>query len=118
MSLEEESLEEPFFEDKERGLKFIPNPRDPGAYHIMVKGKYHIYLHHGWEELAGHDVTTKRVGYAFQDASGGNAGYILRENGLDFRDLHLALLKLRIKEIERDDELLSRAYNEISGRVR
>lgn len=94
----------PFFEDKEKGIKFIPNPRDEGAYQVVIGDKGHFYLPDGMVRDLSHPLVSteeleRKLGWYDPTIP-----IILKDNYLTYKDLHIAILAAFFKS-------KSKAYN-------
>jgi hypothetical protein len=99
-----ESLEERvFYEDKERGIKFVQYPKDIGSYHVFI-GEDNFYIPDGViSDLASQKTETSDIRDSFQ-AMNPNIRYILEKNNITYQDIHIALLKVKIQELEEQIE--------------
>lgn len=90
----------------DRKLVFVPNTADgPGAYDVLVNGKDHFYIYdRTLKDLTGPEISTERMMRSLEAMCGGKVAFILDTHHLHPKDLHIALLQLRIQEQEREIE--------------
>ena len=98
---ETESLEEraAFYEDKEKGIRFVQNPREHRAYDVFI-GDDHFYIPaRVIPDLGSESSSTRRVMMGLE-AMNPNIRYILETNTVSPEQFHIALLKVRNLELE------------------
>ncbi len=99
----------PFYEDLEKRIAFYPNLRDgPGAYNIKIGNHYFYLPDRVLDDLVRPNMQTRDVMRSLR-AINPTIDFILEENKFDPSDMHIALLKVKMKETgEFLDELLSK----------
>ncbi len=97
---EQESLEQrAYYEDKEKGIRFVQNPREHLAYDVFV-GDDHFYIPDGViPDLGSTSFSTRRVMMGLE-AMNPTIIYVLQENKVSPEQFHIALLKVRNLELE------------------
>jgi hypothetical protein len=104
MARETEEETKPIYEDREKGISVVPASHDPGAYHFLLGGRgANIYFHRNvLGGLARPEVSTAEVKRAVGAMTQEISNHILGDAGLTYEDLHIALLKVRVIEQERE----------------
>ena len=100
----------PFYEDHETKIVFIHNQEDdPDGYHVQI-GRDHFYLpSRALGDLTGEQTSTREV-IGMLSQIDPIIPVCLDANRLNPSDLHIALLKVRLKEQLLE---LSNAYAEV-----
>ena len=96
----------PTYTTPDKAISFIPNIRDgPGAYDVIIKRGDHFYIHdRTLDDLTNPEIPTDRVMASLENMCGGMVGFILQKNNISPKDIHIALLQLRIMEQQREIE--------------
>lgn len=117
MELETFDLEgrNPTYTTPDKAISFIPNPRDgPSAYDVIINNKDHFYIHdRTLNDLTNPEIPTERVMSSLENMCGGMVSFILENNNLSPKDIHIALLQLKIVEQEKE---IRHAYSFIRSR--
>ncbi|MBS3074959.1 hypothetical protein J4429_00710 [Candidatus Pacearchaeota archaeon] len=88
-----------FYEDKEKGIRFVQNLIEHGAYDVFV-GEDHFYIpDRVVPDLGSKSFSTRRVIMGLE-AMNPQIKYILETNNINPEAFHIALLKVRNLELE------------------
>ena len=98
----------PFYEYNKLGIAFVNNPRDgPDAYDVLVgkdrtpDKRGHFYIHSRvMQDLVRAGETADRVIGMLDNSTSRMASHVLQENGVSATQFQIALLQVRIKELE------------------
>ncbi|MEN9626569.1 MAG: hypothetical protein RL557_897 [archaeon] len=94
----------PLYTTPDNSFLFVPNTVDgPHAYDVIIKGRDHFYIQdRTLSDLTSPDIPTETIMRSLEMMCGGVVDHLLKNNGLSSKDLHIALLCLRIVEQQRE----------------
>lgn len=94
----------PFYTTPDKIFSFFPNPKDgPGAYDVIINNRDHFYIHDRiMNDLTNPEISTEDAIRSLENMCGGLIRFKLQENNLSPKDIHIALLQLRIIEQQKE----------------
>lgn len=101
-----------FYEDKERNIRFIQNPReDSNSYHVSIGKDYFCLPRNTFFNLSTAETSTPYL-QRILDKINPEIDSILKNNKLDYKDLHIIMLTVR--KIELEEDLIASLKEEIT----
>ena len=94
----------PFYTTPDKAISFVRNDNDgPHAYDVVIKNEGHLYIpDRTLKDLTAPETDTSRVMGMLEAMCGGRAEATLKTYDLTPKDIHIALLQLRVEEQERE----------------
>ncbi|MEK6873111.1 MAG: hypothetical protein AABW90_03825 [Nanoarchaeota archaeon] len=94
----------PIYTTPDKAVSFIPNLKDgPEAYDVIIKEEDHFYIaDRTLSDLTNPEISTDKAMTSLENMCGGMVGFILQKNNLFPKDIHIALLQLRIMEQQKE----------------
>ena len=91
------------YQTPDGAIMFVRNDRDVHAYDLIIQNRDHLYIpDRTLGELTSPARSTHEMMESMDNLSGGMAAVILEQNRISPQDLHMALLHLRITELEEE----------------
>lgn len=96
----------PFYEDRELGIRFIPNRNDsPDGYFVFIRDDSFCLPSRCLQDLAHPDSSTKVVQRSLE-AINPLTAYILEKNMVSYEQMQIAFLKVKLLEERKFAEYL------------
>lgn len=94
----------PTYTTLDKAISFIPNLKDGlGAYDVIIKEQDHFYIaDRTLPDLTNPEISTDKAMSNLENMCGGIIKFILQKNNLSPKEVHIALLQLRIIEQQKE----------------
>ncbi|MEK6825761.1 MAG: hypothetical protein AABY00_03165 [Nanoarchaeota archaeon] len=101
----------PYYTTPDGKIQFVRNDSDgPGAYDVLVGKQDHFYIpDRTLGDLANPEILTERMMQSLEAMCGENVPFILETHHLHPKDLHIALLQLRV-QMQEEEIIRDQAY--------
>ena len=101
----------PYYTTPDGKIQFVRNDSDgPGTYDVIVDNRDHFYIHdRTLGDLTNPEISTERMMQSLEAMCGTRLLFILETHHLHPKDLHIALLQLRV-QMQEEEIIRDQAY--------